>query len=88
MLERWVENLFIERSTDDPFLQVLEQPDSLTSEKLYVLDNLLSVTGIPQNHVDLCRWLLSFQKVLPRPGDKSRGTPGATKTDTPKTGKS
>ncbi|KAL5267791.1 hypothetical protein ACHWQZ_G004738 [Mnemiopsis leidyi] len=61
--------------------EVLEQPDFLTSEKLSILDNLLTVNSVPQTSPDLCRWLLSFVKVLPKPSEKNRATP-ATK-DTP-----
>ena len=56
--------------------QVLEQPDSLSSEKLSILENLFTATSVPQNQTDLCRWLLSFKKVLPK---AAAGGAGSTK---------
>ncbi|XP_063686288.1 cilia- and flagella-associated protein 54-like isoform X2 [Bolinopsis microptera] len=59
---------------------VLEQPDSLSSEKLSILENLFTVTSVPQNQTELCRWLLSFKKVLPKAAaggvGSKRATPG------------
>jgi len=68
---------------------ILEESGTLAAAGLSILENIFSPsTSIPHNNPDMCRWLLSFIKIINRPSDKpptakSRGS--SSRETTPKT---